>query len=739
MSRYVDESGGAGAMPRPKRGMAAAFGGGTPRHQQPGHHQPQAHPQHPPRHQHQPHRNIENARSSGGRTGLKRRQLSVDTAFGTSAAFTPYGAPPPSAAKHKLGGRAGGRQTPTKPIPIRTPAFLAGTPSSSSFDRSYDRRTSDASFRPLATPTLIFEGMDDDLSDADGAGGSHGFRSMASPSPTSPTERFGAAPGTLPKSRLFSPVPEPVEDGDRDRLCATSGVASGGAAFGRGRDAAQRIWRADSSDSLTPSSGSVGSWGVPPLPPSTRSDSSTEAGFSGLRSPIPSESPRIVHGRLPLGGVAERKTIGGQRSRDGGGGDGVASRPRLKSTKKIPMPDSKAFSEEESPRSSPMGWAPPVRECPPTPVRSPAWNMADAVGGGGDGPVRFNSLDATKILNSGEADILDAMDMAEREAKTAGEGGTTRSVVFARDFINEGTIGQGTSAIVFKCRRVTDNRTFAVKRSRKQFKGRTERELLLSEVRTLRSIGPHTNIVRVGVTWQEDLYFFTQYEFCARGTLKDFVKALAEPLPERTLWRLSCDACSALHHVHTKGWVHMDVKPANLLLTEDGVLKLGDFGMTVQEGSPGDGAEGDRLYMAVELLNCRSLHRSADLFSLGLSFLEVGYNYRLPNEGRKWHDIREGVMPKVLTTPTDGQGPHARSEQWQDFLVNLLQPRPEQRPDLGHVLSHVFMQEALRLCQEGVIDDFILMQRLPAFHEEGGLALSRFARAPSYDQDTMQF
>lgn len=85
------------------------------------------------------------------------------------------------------------------------------------------------------------------------------------------------------------------------------------------------------------------------------------------------------------------------------------------------------------------------------------------------------------------------------------------------------------------------------------------------------------------------------------------------PIPdELAAWAYLCDLLSALQHLHSHGFVHLDLKPANVLITDSGCLKLADFGLLLElkqnktellEGKGKDDAqEGDPRYMAPELL-----------------------------------------------------------------------------------------------------------------------------------------
>ncbi|MDX6473136.1 MAG: eukaryotic-like serine/threonine-protein kinase, partial [Gaiellaceae bacterium] len=91
----------------------------------------------------------------------------------------------------------------------------------------------------------------------------------------------------------------------------------------------------------------------------------------------------------------------------------------------------------------------------------------------------------------------------------------------------------------------------------------------------------HPNVVRIyDVGEDDDGRPFIAMEYVEGETLAEAV-ARRGPLPPREVAELGIQACRALAAAHEAGLVHRDVKPQNLLLRSDGVLKLGDFGVAV--------------------------------------------------------------------------------------------------------------------------------------------------------------
>ena len=138
-----------------------------------------------------------------------------------------------------------------------------------------------------------------------------------------------------------------------------------------------------------------------------------------------------------------------------------------------------------------------------------------------------------------------------------------------------------------------------------------------------------------------------------------------------------------LRHIHDSGFIHLDLKPANILITFEGVLKVADFGMaTSWPAKPGIEGEGDREYIGPEIL-MGQFDKPADIFALGLIMLEIAGNVMLPENGASWQRLRSGDMSDVpsltssietANTSRDSSGkPIRSSEPFEEFYSSDLE------------------------------------------------------------------
>jgi serine/threonine protein kinase len=92
--------------------------------------------------------------------------------------------------------------------------------------------------------------------------------------------------------------------------------------------------------------------------------------------------------------------------------------------------------------------------------------------------------------------------------------------------------------------------------------------------------------------------------------------------------RIAADVADALHHAHSKGFIHRDVKPGNILLSKDGRVFLTDFGIAItaeQSIDPNDARRGTLAYMSPEQVrgDGSQINKRTDIYSLGLVLFEM--------------------------------------------------------------------------------------------------------------------
>ncbi|XP_026533351.1 membrane-associated tyrosine- and threonine-specific cdc2-inhibitory kinase [Notechis scutatus] len=274
-----------------------------------------------------------------------------------------------------------------------------------------------------------------------------------------------------------------------------------------------------------------------------------------------------------------------------------------------------------------------------------------------------------------------------------------RELFFRQCFQKLSYLGGGSFGEVYKVRSHEDGQLYAVKRSVEPFRSEGDRQRKLAEVRKHEHVGHHPNCVSFIQAWEERGQLYIQTELCP-GTLLQYCEEYG-PLSEWQVQTFLWDMLQGLRHLHDRNLLHMDIKPANIFVSSTNICKLGDFGLMLEldSGDLRDAQEGDPRYMAPELLR-GEYTKAADVFSLGITILEIACNMELPNGGEGWQQLRQGYLPPEFTA--------GLSVELQKLLVAMLEPDHLLRPSVEMLLNSSLMQKTQKrrklvlLAQSGI-------------------------------------
>jgi hypothetical protein len=204
-------------------------------------------------------------------------------------------------------------------------------------------------------------------------------------------------------------------------------------------------------------------------------------------------------------------------------------------------------------------------------------------------------------------------------------------ITVAERYLLESPVSKGGMATVWKARDEVLARTVAVKilhphlAEDRDFLDRFRAEALAAARLT------HPNIVSIYDTGSEESdeaeRHFIVMEYCAGGTLGEVLADQGALAPERVAG-IGVSICEALGHAHSHGVVHRDVKPANVLISEGGTLKVADFGIAkaafVQKEITTTGLIlGTVTYLSPEQGRGEEPDARSDLYSLGIVLYEL--------------------------------------------------------------------------------------------------------------------
>ncbi len=189
-----------------------------------------------------------------------------------------------------------------------------------------------------------------------------------------------------------------------------------------------------------------------------------------------------------------------------------------------------------------------------------------------------------------------------------------------------GELGRGGMGVVYKARQTGFNRVVALKvLAGGAHAAADERARFRAEALSAGQV-QHPNVVQVYDVGEHEGVAYLAMEFVGGGSLTDRLKGNPMPVPAAVGFMLA--VARGVGAAHARGVVHRDLKPGNILLTEDGVPKVADFGLAKQLGAETLTMSGTIMgtpgYMAPEQAagQTRRIGPQADVYSLGAILYE---------------------------------------------------------------------------------------------------------------------
>ncbi|XP_074866053.1 serine/threonine-protein kinase 10 isoform X2 [Carettochelys insculpta] len=241
-------------------------------------------------------------------------------------------------------------------------------------------------------------------------------------------------------------------------------------------------------------------------------------------------------------------------------------------------------------------------------------------------------------------------------------------------------------------------------------------------------------------------------EFCPGGAVDAVMLELDRGLTEPQIQVICRQMLEALVYLHSKKIIHRDLKAGNVLLTQDGDIKLADFGVSAKNMKTlqrRDSFIGTPYWMAPEVVMCETMKDTpydykADIWSLGITLIEMA---QIEPPHHELNPMR--VLLKIAKSdPPTLNCPSKWSPEFRDFLKTALDKNPETRPSAAQLLEHSFVNKvtsnrALRELvaeakaevmeeiednrEEGEDDDSSELVSLPGTHKRGPSEVSQLS------------
>eukprot|EP01105_Mastigella_eilhardi_P019688 TRINITY_DN464_c0_g2_i2.p1 TRINITY_DN464_c0_g2~~TRINITY_DN464_c0_g2_i2.p1 ORF type:complete len:1134 (-),score=397.84 TRINITY_DN464_c0_g2_i2:88-3288(-) len=218
----------------------------------------------------------------------------------------------------------------------------------------------------------------------------------------------------------------------------------------------------------------------------------------------------------------------------------------------------------------------------------------------------------------------------------------------------------------------------------------------------------HPNVVGYFNSWAKNNELFIGLELCDGGSTTDIYLGLAQTFAEDVIAYVCRETLVGLKYMHENGYVHRDIKGANILLNKKGAVKIIDFGVSgkISADHPKRSTFiGTPYWMAPEVIENKRVptpyDEKSDIWSFGITMLELAQGD--PPLG-DLHPMKALLQIPYRPPPTL-DNPSRWSAEFSDFLSCCLKLEPDLRHSAAELLVHPFLKKA---CDKTAVIQLVL-------------------------------
>ena len=256
-------------------------------------------------------------------------------------------------------------------------------------------------------------------------------------------------------------------------------------------------------------------------------------------------------------------------------------------------------------------------------------------------------------------------------------------------------IGSGSYGQVYLALHILNKKYYAIKHM--------DKKKLFSLLHSLNSIQKeidiqskidHPNIVKLLYVKETHISYDLVMEYASMGSLFHYIRKY-KGLNENKTFSLFIQVVNAVNFMHSNDLIHRDIKPENILIFENNIIRLCDFGWCVKlEGHQRGTFCGTTEYMSPELVNHQGYGKEIDVWSLGILLYEMihGYSPFRPNKPKfNEKDVMENIKNHNLIFGK------TVSDECQQLIYHLLDPDINKRYNVEDIYNSSFVKKYEKL------------------------------------------